>query len=184
MSQLTSFTFISLDGYYKGQYEDISWHQHGGEEAAYSKEGLKTKNTLLFGRVTYEMMAGFWPTQMAMDMDAEVATGMNNANKIVFSRTMQKADWQNTTIIKDDIITKMKQLKRADGNNMTLLGSGNILTQFADHNLIDEYLVMIDPIAIGEGTSIFKGLQNKLKLKLTSTRTFNSGVVLLSYEPR
>ena len=165
MSKLTSFTFISLDGYYKGQYEDISWNPHDAEGAAYSKENLKAKSTLLFGRATYEMMAGFWPTQNAMEMDPDTAKGMNNADKIVFSRTMQKADWQNTTIIKDDIITKMKQLKAADGNDMTVLGSGNILTQFADHNLIDEYIIMLNPIAIGEGTSIFKGLQNKIKLR-------------------
>jgi len=108
---------------------------------------------------------------------------MNKAEKIVFSRTLTKADWENTRIIKEDITGAIKQLKQTPGKDLCLLGSGSILTQLADAGLIDTYQFMVDPVALGDGTPAFKGLTKKLDLKLTSTRTFKSGVVLLNYQP-
>lgn len=183
MRKLNVFNFITLDGYYKGPNEDTSWHKHGEEEAKYSEESLKEDNTLLFGRVTYEMMAGFWPSPAALQSFPAVAKGMNKAEKIVFSKTLKKAEWKNTKLISTNMLEEIKKMKQTPGKNMTLLGSGSILTQFADTNLIDEYQVMIDPIAIGKGTSIFKGLKHHLDLKLIKTRTFKSGVILLCYQP-
>ncbi|MOA46425.1 hypothetical protein D3C78_1689320 [compost metagenome] len=107
---------------------------------------------------------------------------MNNAQKIVFSTTLKKADWSNTQIINGDIVTRIKELKKTSGEDLTILGSGSIITQFADAGLIDGYEIMIDPVALGEGTPIFKGLKHQLNLKLTGSRVFKSGVVLLSYE--
>lgn len=183
MAQLTLFNFITLNGFYKGANGDISWHRHGGEEAEYSAEALQASNTLLFGRMTYEMMASYWPTPMAIENSPVVAAGMNQAAKIVFSRTLQKADWNNTRLIKDNIIDVIKKLKQTEQKDMTLLGSGSIVTQFAEHGLIDRYELMIDPVAIGNGTPIFNGIQHNLNLKLTGNRIFKSGVVLLTYQP-
>ncbi len=183
MGKLNSFTFITLDGYYKGLNEDISWNRHSAEENEYAGQGLGAQTTLLFGRVTYEMMASYWPTPMALENDPIVAKGMNRANKIVFSNTLKKPEWENTKVISGNIVEEIKRMKKKPGNDMTLLGSGSILTQFTDADLIDEYQVMVDPVAIGEGASIFKGLKNKLDLTLTDTRIFKSGVVLLCYEP-
>jgi dihydrofolate reductase len=183
MRKLFTFTFISLDGYYKGQNGDISWHKHGAEESEFSAENLKSGNILLFGRTTYEMMASFWPTPMALTSFPEVAAGMNKAEKIVFSRTLQKADWQNTTITSENMIEEVQKLKLHATKDMTLLGSGSILTQLAEAGLIDEYQVMIDPVAIGNGTSIFHNINRQLNLKLTTTRTFQSGIILLTYQP-
>ncbi len=183
MRKLSTFTFISLDGYYKGQNEDISWHKHGPEEGEYSAESLKSENILLFGRTTYEMMASFWPTPMAYDAFPVVAEGMNKAQKIVFSRTLKKANWGNTRIICDNIVDEVKSLKQKAAKDLTLLGSGSILTQLAEAGLIDEYQIMIDPVAIGNGTPIFKNIKDQLDLKLINTRTFKSGVILLSYQP-
>jgi dihydrofolate reductase len=181
---ISAFNFITLDGYYKGLDEDIGWHKHGGEEARFSEEKLQPGNTLLFGRVTYQMMSSFWPTQMAKESFPVVAEGMNKAEKIVFSRTLQKTDWQNSRIIGNDIIAEMTKLKRSAGKNFTILGSGTIVTQFAEAGLIDLYQVMIDPVAIGNGTSLFKGLKKQLDLELLNTRTFSSGVILLEYKPK
>ena len=142
---------------------------------------LKFDSILLFGRVTYEMMEGYWTTSMALDNDPIVAAGMNKSEKIVFSRTMKKAEWNNTKLINDNIIDEIKKLKQTPGKDMAILGSGSILTQFAEHGLIDEYQFMVDPVILGEGTSIFKGIKHKLDLKLTQSRTFKSGVVLLCY---
>jgi dihydrofolate reductase len=183
MRTLSAFSFITLNGLFQGPAGDISWHRHGAEESEYAAEGAESGSTLLFGRVTYQMMASFWPTPMALEREPVVANGMNNADKIVFSRTLKKAEWNNTKVVSGDIVEEMKKMKQMSGKGMTILGSGSIVTQFAEHGLIDEYQIMVDPVVIGNGTPIFNDIKRKLNLKLTQTRTFKSGVVLLCYEP-
>lgn len=183
MGKLSVFNFMTLNGYYKGPNGEINWHQHGGEEAEYSAESLKAESMLLFGRVTYEMMASFWPTPDAMKSLPEVAEGMNKAEKIVFSRTMKKADWNNTRVISGNIVEEVKKLKESSPKDMTILGSGSILTQFAEAGLIDDYQFMINPVALGAGEPIFKGLKNILNLELISVKTFKNGILLLNYKP-
>jgi len=183
MGKLSVFNFMSLDGYYKGPNDEINWHTHGAEESEYSADSLKADNMLLFGRVTYEMMASFWPTTEAIKNLPQVAEGMNKAEKIVFSRTMKKAEWNNTRIISDNIIEETRKLKEASVKDLTILGSGNILTQFAEAGLIDDYQFMIDPVAIGAGEPILKGLKSILNLELISVKTFKNGILLLNYKP-
>ena len=183
MRKLSAFIFLSLDGYYKGLNEDISWNRHGEDEGEFSAKNLEADNILLFGRVTYDMMAGFWTTAAAWENLPKVAKGMNNAEKIVFSNTIKDASWANTKIINNGIADKIREMKKQPGKDMTILGSGCILNQFAEAGLIDEYQIMIYPIAIGNGVSLFSGIKNNLSLKLIGTRTFESGTVLLSYQP-
>ena len=183
MSRVTVFNFVTLNGYFEGPKGDTSWHVHGAEESEYAVEMLKSGDTLLFGRVTYEFMASYWPTPDAIKNAPIVADGMNKADKIVFSRTLKKVEWNNTRLVKDNIEEEMKKMKQMPGKNMTLLGSGSIVTQFAEQGLIDEYQIMVDPVVLGDGTPIFKNMKHKLELKLTRTRTFKSGVVLLCYQP-
>lgn len=183
MSRLTSFTFITLNGFYKGQNEDTSWHPHGGEASKFANEASGAGNILLFGRKTYEMMAGFWPTPMAAELFPLVAENMNKSQKIVCSDTLETAEWENTSILKGDVVEQLKQLKQNTKKDITLLGSGSLLTKLSDAGLIDHYTIMLDPVALGKGTSIFEGLQNKLELKLVSSRVFEQdGIVLLNYE--
>jgi dihydrofolate reductase len=184
MAILTSFTFISLNGCYKGENEDISWHQHGGEEAAYSAESLKANDILLFGRVTFDMMKSFWPTQMAYDTFPEVAEGMNASEKLVVSNSLKTTDWNNTTIIKGDLVATIRDLKQSSKKNITLLGSGNILKQLANANLIDEYRIMMDPIFIKNGEPILDGIHKNMHLELTKSKVFASGTLLLYYRPK
>lgn len=186
MGKVTAFNFVTLNGFFKGPKEDISWHKHGAEENEYSAESLKSGNTLLFGRVTYELLASFWPSaaiENFPNVSPVIAAGMNKADKIVFSRTLKKAEWNNTKVVKNNMVEEIKKMKQMPGKDMTLLGSGSVLTQLAEHGLIDEYQVMVDPVVIGKGTPMFKDIKRKLDLKLTATRTFKSGVVLLSYQP-
>lgn len=183
MGKLIAYNFTTLNGYYKGPENDISWHRHGAEEGAFASDNLEARATLLFGRVTYEMMAGWWPSPMAMESMPEVAKGMNESEKIVFSMTLNAADWENTTLVKGNLIEEVRRLKAIPGKTMTILGSGSIIAQLADASLIDEYQFMIDPVALGEGTPSFKGLTRKLDLELTDVRKFDTGVVLLSYAP-
>jgi len=183
MGKLIVFNFLSLNGYYKGDGGDISWHRHGGEEAEFSKENAQAGGTIVFGRVTYEMMAGFWPTADAAKAFPEVAKGMNESQKIVFSRTLKKATWQNTRIISDNIIDEMRNLKEKSGKDMAILGSGSIVSQFATEGLIDEFQFMIDPVALNSGTPVLKDIPQKIDLTLVKSRVFKSGTVLLCYEP-
>jgi dihydrofolate reductase len=108
---------------------------------------------------------------------------MNKAEKIVFSNTLKAAPWKNSSIISGNIVEQIRHLKGIPGNNLTILGSGSIITQLSDASLIDHYQIMIDPVAIGRGETLFSGLLHKLDLKLTSSKVFeSSGVILLTYE--
>ena len=182
MGKIIAYNFTSLDGYYKAPDEDISWHRHGKEEEKYSEEMLANNNILLFGRKTYEHMAAFWPTPDAKEMFPKVASGMNIAEKVVFSNSLNETYWTNSRIQNGDIVEKMIELKQSETRNFAILGSGSIINLFTDHDLIDEYQFMIDPVAIGNGVSIFSGIGKILNLKLAGVRTFKSGVVLLTYD--
>jgi len=174
MRQVSVFNFITLNGYFQGRNGDISWHQHEQETQAYSDEKSQLGNTLLFGRVTYERMAGFWPTQSAKEMAPVTADGMNKAGKIVFSRTLKKADWNNNTLVGDDLAGTIRKLKSTSGPDMTVLGSGSIVTQLAEAGLIDLFGFMVDPVALGEGVPLFKGMKGRLDLKLVASKVFKS----------
>ena len=183
MRKLIAFEFISLNGFFEGAKGDISWHTHGAEENQFAAESLKSGSILLFGRLTYQMMASYWPTPAAMKNNPTVARGMNNAEKIVFSRTLKRVEWKNTRLIRKNVAEEIRKLKKTRGKNMTILGSGSIVREFAEENLIDEYQIMVDPVILASGTPLFDGLKHTLKLKLMNRRMFKSGVLLLSYRP-
>jgi len=184
MSKLIVYNFVTLNGYFKGANEDISWAKKGSnEESEFAAYNLKSGNILLFGRVTYEMMEKYWPTPEAQKNDPLVAEGMNEAEKIVFSNTLEKANWKNTRIIKNDIVEEIKKLKMENGKDMVVLGSGSIVNLFAEEGLIDEYQIMVHPVVIGEGTPLLKNIDHMMDLKLTVTKAFPSGVVLHCYKP-
>ncbi len=184
MRKLNCFNFISLNGFYKGANEDLSWHNHDEEGARFSEENLKGGGTLVFGRVTYQMMEKSWTSEALIKNLPKVAEGMNKAEKIVFSNTLDRAEWQNTSLFKGNMIEEIKKLKQSPGSDMCILGSGNIIGQLADHNLIDMYQLMIDPIVLPQGTPLFHNMKNSLNLKLTSTKIFKSGSVVMCYEKR
>lgn len=183
MRKLTTYNFLTLNGFFKGPSEDTTWHTHGEEEAKYSEEALGEENVLLFGRKTYEMMASFWPTPQAKELFPQVAAGMNNAEKNVFSRSPFEPAWENTRVFSGDIVAKIREVKKSPGKDMTILGSGSIISLFTDHSLIDEYQFMIDPAAIPNGTPVFNNIHQKLNLRLIGSKVFNNGVVLLNYQP-
>ncbi|MHB8843676.1 MAG: dihydrofolate reductase family protein [Nitrospirota bacterium] len=183
MRKLTVFNLMTLDGYIAGPDGDISWHNVDEEFQELATAASNSGNTLLFGRVTYELMAGFWPTPEAIRTDPVVAAGMNRSEKVVFSRTLQKADWNNTRLVKDDMIAEVRRLKQLPGKDLTVLGSGSLVSQLAQEGLIDEYNILLNPVVIGRGKTMFEGLKNRLVLKLTDTRKFGNGNILLKYEP-
>jgi len=185
MRKLVVFNNVSLDGCFVDARGDMSWaHRHDAEWGAFVSENASGGGELVFGRVTYDLMAGYWPTAAALESNPVVAEHMNSLPKIVFSRTLDQAAWKNTRLIKGDIASAMKELKREPGPDMVILGSGSIVSQLTEARLIDEYQVVLCPIALGGGRSMFEGVKEKLSLELKKTRAFSNGNVVLWYEPR
>jgi dihydrofolate reductase len=174
---------VTIDGFFEGPNRDISWHNVDKEFNEFAIEQLNTTDLLIFGRVTYELMAGYWPTQQAMTNDPIVARKMNNLSKIVFSRTLKKADWNNTRLVKDNIAGEISTLKQQPGKDIAIFGSSDLISSFIQHGLIDEYRIIVNPTVLGNGKPLFKGIHNRLNLKLQKAKTFSSGNVLLYYHP-
>jgi dihydrofolate reductase len=184
MQKLIVFNQISLDGYFVDAKDDMSWaHRQDPEWNEFGASNASGGGRLLFGRITYEMMASFWPTPQAIQNMPEVAAGMNRARKVVFSRTLEKAEWNNTELVKSDIAAKVRDMKNESGPGMAILGSGTIVSPLAEEGLIDEFQIVVVPVAIGSGRTLFDGIGKKLDFRLTKTRAFGNGNVLLCYEP-
>ncbi|MGB6484644.1 MAG: dihydrofolate reductase family protein [Candidatus Acidiferrales bacterium] len=186
MRKLIVFDHITLDGYFCGPNGDMSFFHNrfrDDEFHAFAVDNIKAAGGLLFGRITYELMAAHWPTPNAIKNDPVVAERMNSLPKFVFSRTLAKTPWNNTHLLKGDLVSEVRKLKEVSGNRMAILGSGNIVAQLASHGLIDEYEIVVNPVAIGAGRAMFHGINEPLQLQLTKTRTFRNGNVLLCYEP-
>jgi dihydrofolate reductase len=184
--RLISFTQVTLDGYFTGRNGDLSWAHEGPQDAewnAFVSGNASGGGQLLFGRITYELMVSYWPTPVALERDPAVAEGMNKLPKVVFSRTLDKVSWNNTRLVKGDLATEVRKMKREPGEGMVILGSGSIVSQLTQAGLIDEYQVVVKPVALGEGRTLFDGVKQKLALKLTKTRAFTNGNVMLCYEP-
>ncbi len=183
MRKLAVFNSVSLDGYFTGSGGDLSW-AHAAEDPewnAFVEGNASGGGVLLFGRITYEMMAGFWPTPNAKKSYPVVADRMNGLPKFVFSRTLDKVSWENTTLVKGDLAGEVRELKSQPGQGMVILGSGSIVSQLAQAGLIDEYQFVVVPVALGKGRTMFEGIKDKQPLKLTGTRTFRNGNVFLTY---
>ncbi len=129
------------------------------------------------------MMASFWPTPAAQERMKTVADGMNSAKKVVFSRTLGEATWNNTRLLKGDLVSEMRALKKEDGGGMCILGSGEIVAQLADAGLIDEFLIVVTPVVLGKGRSQFELVTKRLNFNVNTARTFANGNVLLNYSP-
>jgi dihydrofolate reductase len=186
MRKLIVFNQVSMDGYFVDMNGDMSWAHNVNKDKewdAFVAANASGGGQLIFGRITYELMTSYWPTPFAMQTDPIVAEGMNNLPKVVFSRTLDKASWNNTKLVKDGMAAEIRRMKNEPGNVMVIMGSGNIISQLTQERLIDEYQIVVIPVALGKGRTMFDGIKEKLSLKLTNTRTFGNGNVLLCYEP-
>lgn len=185
MGIITSFTIVSVDGYFAGPNGEIDWFKNADEEdRLFSAESAKGSGTLVFGRTTYEMMASYWPTAGAARDDPVTARALNNAPKIVFSKTMEpvrdRPVWKNVRVVREINPAEIAALK--EKGDIGILGSGSIVRQFSNLGLIDEYSLLIVPVVLGAGKYLF-GDVKKIDLKLTGSRVFKNGKVLLKYRP-
>ena len=174
---------VSLDGYIEGPDREIDWHMVDEELHSHFNEQLRAMGAFLDGRVTYQLMADFWPTA-DQDPDsspamAEFAGIWRDMPKIVYSRTLERAAW-NTTVLRDVVVDDVLALKAQPGGDLAL-GGANLADSFRRLGLIDEYWIYIHPVLIGRGTPLFKPADTRTPLALVETRTFGNGVVLLRY---
>jgi dihydrofolate reductase len=190
MRKLYLFMMLSLDGYFEGPNHDLSWHNVDDEFNKFAIEQLKEADLILFGRRTYQLMEETWP-KMAGDpatskQNLEIAGLINNVNKIVFSRTLEKAEehgnWRNVKLVREFEPEEIRRLKGQPGKGIWVGGS-DLIVSFIREGLIDEFRFMVNPVIVGEGTPIFKGLGSRLDLELIKTRAFKSGNVLMYYRP-
>lgn len=191
MGKLYLFMLISLDGFFEGPDHGLDWHNVDEEFDIFAAEQLQAIGLMLFGRRTYELMAGFWPTYDPAGTDEGnriVAEKMNSIPKVVFSRSLERVawskDWDNIRLVREDAAGEIAKLKQQAESDIAIFGSNNLATGLLDSGLIDELRILVNPVAIGQGTSLFAGYGKPLKLELLRTRTFASGNVLLTYRPR
>jgi dihydrofolate reductase len=176
MARILFNIMTTLDGFYASEDDSIDWHYADAEHERYAVELLNSVDTLLFGRKTYELMAGYWPTAPR----DPIADKMNRLPKVVFSNTVTAASWSGSRVARD-IATEVTAIRQSSGKDAVMFGSANLATAFAEQNLIDEYQLLICPILIGRGKSLMPQLLSHRRLALNRVHSRLSGVVELYY---
>ncbi len=183
MRRIIFQNMITLDGYFEGPNKEIDWHVVDEEFNHYAADLLDSVDTLLFGRVTYQLMAGYWPTPAARTDDPVIARKMNELQKIVFSKSLNEATWENTRLVRDDAVSETSRLKQQPGADMAIFGSSDLAVGLAGAGLIDDYRIFVNPLFLGAGKPLLRGLPGRLHLTLMKARQFDSGVMMLCYQP-
>lgn len=183
MRKIIVLSYLSLDGFTAPSDEKMDWIVWDKSVNEYYKETQRTTDTVIFGRTSYYALKDYWATPKASAEDPEMIEFINQTKKIVFSKTLEKAEWNNSIVMTEIVPQEIEKMKQQPGENFLIMGSGNVVSQLAKANLIDEYHFIQIPVALGEGKPYFQNLKNKLNLKLLETRTFNGINILLRYEP-
>ncbi|MDQ7859021.1 MAG: dihydrofolate reductase family protein [Armatimonadota bacterium] len=181
MRKVVMSNMVTLDGFFEGQRSwEIDWHEDvwGEELERFSLEQAKEVGTLLFGRITYEGMAAYWTSATG-----EIAEFMNSIPKVVFSRTLERADWHNTRLVRGDAEDEVARLKQEPGKDLYIFGSAGLSAALTRRRLIDEYRLVLNPLVLGGGNPLFKPAPERMRMRLLEARPLASGVVLLRYEP-
>lgn len=186
MRKLVLFMHVSLDGYASDSNGALDWIPYDGEIQKYAEEVVAEVGSPVYGRSTYQLMESYWPTVLndpnATQHEIEHAKWIQDVKKIVISGTMDKAEWNNTMLIKDNIAEEIQALKEQPGKDLVIFGSPGAAKTLLELGLIDEFLLTICPVVLGGGKSVFDGAGEKIKLKLLSSRTFKSGIIATRYE--
>ena len=183
MRKVFAFEVATVDGYYVGPNQEFDWPVVDREFDEFSLRQLEEVDTLLFGRVTYEMMASYWPTPAAREGDPRTAAAMNDLPKLVASRTLDKVEWENSRLVDGDVAEELASLKRQPGKDIAIIGSFDLTVSLLRAGLVDELRIMVCPLLLGDGLSLFRTAPGRTGLKLLDVRRFDSGNVLLTYEP-
>jgi dihydrofolate reductase len=182
MRKVIVSNYVTLDGFFAGPNGEIDWFLWDEETARYAIDLLEMVDTILFGRVTYQMMAVYWPTQAAADENPVISVGMNTLPKVVFSKTLATVEWQNSRLVNGDMAAEIARLKQQPGKDLVIFGSGRIVSTLTPLGLIDEYRLIVNPVVLGQGKPLFDGIKGRLNLHLIKATTFACGNVLLQYQ--
>ena len=181
MRKLILFNIVSIDGLFEGPSGEIDWFFIDSAFQDFSINQLNEIDLLIFGRKTYELMAGYWTKPEPIKNDPIVAAQMNGKQKLVASRKLKSVEWSNSSLIKGNINDEISKLKDQRGKDIIILGSADLASGLINAGLIDEFRILISPIVLGKGNSQFKNIFNRLNLKLLRSQVFESGNVLLVY---
>ena len=173
---------VSVDGYFEGKNNDLTWHRVDKEVNDYFIREAERADTILFGRKTYQLMESFWPTQNAIETDPGVAAIMNSYSKIVFSKTLENVIWNNTLLIKEKPEEFVDRLKSKSIKDILIFGSADLCQTLIQGGFIDEFRLMINPVVLGAGRTMFENI--KLEFQLLKTRVFGNGNILCQYIKR
>ncbi|WP_047980688.1 dihydrofolate reductase family protein [Ornithinibacillus contaminans] len=188
MRKLILFLHASLDGFVEGPKGemDIGWVSYDADLEKHAKEILSTVDTVIWGRGTYQMMHSYWPSvpsnPSASQHELNHAEWIEKTTKIVFSTTLEKVEWNNSKLVKEDVEEELKNLKQQPGKDMVILGSPRLAHYLMQLDLIDAYKITVSPVLIGSGLPLFQGLKEKINLKLMENKTFDSGAIGLIYQ--
>jgi dihydrofolate reductase len=186
MKKVVLFMHVSLDGYVAGPKGEMDWIKVDEDIFDYAGARTNESDTALYGRVTYDMMEGYWPTAANQPNpsrhDIEHSQWYKKVKKVVASRTMKDANLPNTVIISDNLSATIQSLKQGTGKEIILFGSPSIARTLMADNIIDDYWLFINPILLGKGIKLFDPLNKSIPLRLLTSKTFPSGVVCLHYE--
>lgn len=185
MRKLVLFMHLSLDGYAADLNHGLTFLSYDGELMRYAGELMKTVGTPVYGRTTYELMAGYWPAELS-NPDADEhsvahARWLENVPKVVVSTTMKEASWNNTRLIGSDVEEAFRDLKQESGGDLVIFGSPRLSSSLLKLGLIDEYKLTIHPVILGSGLSMFQGNDSFHKLKLVTSSVLSSGVITAHY---
>ena len=183
MRTLASFIFTSLDGFYEGPNGEIDWPAVDAEFNDFAVRQLDQADTLGFGRATYEHMAAYWPTEQAQANGPAITSRMNDKEKLVFSRTLTGASWSGTTVVRGEAAEQVPAIKAGPGRELLVLGSAHLTASLAQAGLLDELRVMVCPVVLGQGRSLFEDLKERISLTLLRVRQLDSGNLILTYRP-
>jgi len=183
MTTVASFIVSTLDGFYAGPELEFDWPRVDEEFNQFSIGQLDAADALLFGRLTYQFLASYWPTDQAAANDPQVTTRMNSMRKVVFSQTLSAADWENSRVARGNVADEIGRLREGSRRDLLVLGSPSLTAALAEEGLLDELRIMINPILLGQGRSLLESLQRRVELHLLSAQPFSSGNVLLNYQP-
>jgi dihydrofolate reductase len=178
MRKVIVSNLASVDGFFEGPNKELDWHVVDDEFHEYAKEMLRRADVLLFGAATYKLMAAYWPNPPA----DEIADKMTSLPKIIFSKTLKKAAWNNSRVVSGDIQEEISRLKKESGKDLVVLGSAKLASFLLQLGLADEYRVIVNPVLLGKGSPLFADIPESIRLKLQATKVLASGVVILSYQ--
>jgi dihydrofolate reductase len=187
MRKVILFMHVSLDGFIAGPNGELDWTVTDDEMNDDLLPDLpRTVDTALLGRVAYQDLANYWPSAATNPSSSKgeiaFAHWIDKAPKIVFSKTLEKVEWQNSRIVKGNIAEEIATLKQQEGQDLVLFGGVGIAQTFMQHGFIDEYRLVVHPVLLGSGKSLFQDIKNRIHLKLVNTKAFRSGAILLHYQ--